>query len=179
MVCRFSTVVFCSIRSAAGSRLGNTLLLWILAGLALLSSLAAQGARFLKKIDSALTDSIAAGERTLRAIVTMQPGFRDAVRNALRKHGDLIKSEHPVIESITAIIHGEDVSELANHPGVKYVSADATVFAGATMQPDSRVSPQNVVTTSTAASWKGAGAAVSTLRQTLGLPADCRLFPDR
>jgi len=131
----------------------------------------AQGHRSLKKIDGALTDSIAAGEQTQRVIVTMQPGFRDGVREALRKHGDIIKSEHPLVESIAAIVHSEDVNELANHPGVKYVSADATVFAGAARQQDWRVSRRDVSTTSKAASWKTDGAIVSTLRQTLGLPA--------
>src|SRR5262245_25743792 len=88
----------------------------------------AQGPKH-NKIDRALAESLAAGDKTERVIITMQPGFRDGVRDALKKHGDVIKSEHPAVESIAAIIHSEDVSELANHPGVQYVSIDATVYA--------------------------------------------------
>src|SRR5262249_29909036 len=118
------------------------------------------------KIDRAVRESLDAGEQTQRVIITVQPGFRDGIRDALKKHGDAITSEHPSVESIAAVIHSSDVEELANHPGIKYVSADATVFAGAVRWPGTR--SKSVV----AVSAKTPGSATqSTLRQTLGLPA--------
>src|SRR5580765_4293065 len=88
----------------------------------------AQDARAQKKIDRAVAESLAAGDKAQRVIITMQPGFRDGVRDALKKHGDVIRSEHPLVESIAATVHSGDINELASHPGVKYVSSDATVY---------------------------------------------------
>lgn len=123
-----------------------------------------------RKVDSALTESVASGAQTQRVIITVEPGFRDGVRDALKKHGDVIKSEHPSIESIAAVVHSADVSELANHPGVRYVSSDATVFAGAARVRPTRWANRTVVTTSNALKSSGSEAQ-STLRQTLGLPS--------
>lgn len=117
------------------------------------------------KIDRALIEMLASGEQTMRVIVTMEPGYRDGVRDALKKHGDVIKSEHPSIESIAAVVHSQDVAELANHAGVKYVSLDATVYAGA-----ARFDDHGTISTSTAVRAAIADSQ-STLRQTLGLPA--------
>src|SRR5262245_50640084 len=91
-----------------------------------------QGQAHRARFDRAIADSLAAGDQTQRVIITVKPGFRDGIRDALKKHGDIIKSEHPSVESIAAVVHSGDVADLANHPGVQYVSSDATVFAGAT-----------------------------------------------
>jgi serine protease AprX len=140
-----------------------------LLGLALsVQSLFAQGAPHRNKIDKALTDALVSGAKTARVIVTMEPGFRDGVRDALKKHGDVIKAEYPSIESIAAIVHSEDITELANHPGIKYVSADATVYAGAVAA--SVQTERGVVTSSFGLTTSGTEIQ-STLRQTLGLSA--------
>ena len=44
------------------------------------------------KIDRALSEALASGSGALRVIVTIAPGFRDGVRDALKKHGDVVKS---------------------------------------------------------------------------------------
>jgi len=51
----------------------------------------AQDARAQKKIDRVVAESLAAGDQAQRVIITMQPGFRDGVRDALKKHGDVIR----------------------------------------------------------------------------------------
>src|SRR5262245_12933516 len=121
------------------------------------------------KIDRALEDSLAAGEKSQRVIITVKPGFRDGIREALRKHGDVIKSEHPSIEAIAAVVHSSDIGELVDHDGVAYVSIDATVNAGASWR-SSRYANQNVVSVSQSGSTSVSGPA-STLRETLGLSA--------
>src|SRR5262245_57205384 len=74
----------------------------------------------------ALADALASGETTQRVIITVKPGFGDGIRDALRKHGDVLRSEHPLVNSIAAEVHSGDIGALADHPGVAYVSIDAT-----------------------------------------------------
>src|SRR5689334_6613197 len=76
-------------------------------------------------IDRALGAALASGAKTQRVIITVKPGFRDGIRDALRKHGDVIKSEHPFVDGIAAVVHSSDVAELADHPAVAYISLDA------------------------------------------------------
>lgn len=121
------------------------------------------------KIDRALADALASGETTARVIITVKPGFRDGIRDALRKHGDVIKSEHPSVEAIAAEIHSGDVQELAAHAGIQYVSIDATVYAGA-VRRFQRGGNRNVVSASSSRRSSGSESQ-SVLRETLGLPA--------
>ena len=123
------------------------------------------------KIDRALQDSLASGERSQRVIITVKPGFRDGIRDALRKHGDVIKSEHPSVDAIAAVVHSSDVAELADHNGVAYVSIDATVYAGAASNWRSARRTNRNVVDATVSSSGSPKAAASTLRETLGLPA--------
>jgi serine protease AprX len=122
-------------------------------------------------IDRALQDSLASGERTQRVIITVKPGFRDGIRDALRKHGDVIKSEHPSVEAIAAVVHSSDVAELAAHGGVAYLSIDATVYAGAVAhwRPGNRL--QRGVIDASASGSSSPKDTATTLRQTLGLSA--------
>src|SRR5262245_13213464 len=121
------------------------LLLLGLSGQSVLAGQASRGSH--NKIDRALADALASGEETQRIIITVLPGFRDGVRDALKSHGDVIKSEHPSVDAIAAIVHSGDISELANHPGIKYVSIDATVYAGAAGRYAGSV-PHTVLSTS-------------------------------
>src|SRR5262249_42324326 len=82
------------------------------------------------KLDRGLTESLATGARTQKIIISVKPGYRDAIRNALKAHGAVIKSEHPLIDAIAAEVHAADVLDLANHDAVNYVSLDAKVSAG-------------------------------------------------
>jgi serine protease AprX len=91
----------------------------------------AQDANPERKIDRALRASLHDGSRTQRIIITIAPGCRATMGDALRKHGDRITAEHPLIDALSAQAHSEDVEELAKHPCVKAVSADADVTADA------------------------------------------------
>ena len=122
------------------------------------------------KIDRGLRESLRAGAATQRVIIVVQPGHRAEIRTALEQHGDRIKGEHPFVNALSATIHSADVTEMANHPWVKSMSIDATVFAGAAAgvaggaKP---VSPGIVVSPIPAPRPSG----LNTLRQTLGLPS--------
>jgi hypothetical protein len=80
------------------------------------------------KIDRALQDALLTGAATQRVIISVKPGYRASVRQALQAHGDLIKSDHPSIDAFSAEIHSADVSELARQPWIDGVSIDATVY---------------------------------------------------
>src|ERR1700730_18008738 len=71
------------------------------------------------------------GAPTQKVIISVMPGYRAGIRQALEAHGDVVKSEHPLVDALAAEIHTGDVSELARHPWFLSVSADATVSAGA------------------------------------------------
>jgi serine protease AprX len=80
------------------------------------------------KLDLALRQKLANGTPShQRVIVTVKPGLRSLLRSALEKHGDELLAEHPSIDALTAIVHGEDLAALANDPAVLSVSIDATV----------------------------------------------------
>jgi serine protease AprX len=123
-------------------------------------SASAKPAAHSPKVDRAVREALAAGEKTHHVIITVQPGFRDTLRKALSGHGDSIKSEHPLIDALAVEIHGADVDEIAKQPWVLAVSADAPVHAKAGKKSSATslvVQPSQ--TTS------------NTLRETLGLPA--------
>jgi serine protease AprX len=114
-----------------------------------------------RKIDRALLESLSHGARTQHIILTVAPGCRAKMLDALRQHGDAVKSEHPLIDAVSAEIHSEDVQELAKHPCVRAVSADADVFAEAGAHTD--FAPVTEVV-------NASQAAPNVLRETLGLP---------
>jgi serine protease AprX len=97
--------------------------------LALASSARAQTAP--QKIDRALHDALQAGPARQHVIITVKPGHRAEIRRALESHGDVVTFEHPLIDALTAEVHGEDVAELGRHPWILSVSLDAIVRAGA------------------------------------------------
>src|SRR5687768_15511305 len=88
---------------------------------------AAQKSNASGKVDRALRDSVREGRSTQHVIITLAPGCRASVLAALRKHGDAIKSEHPLINALSAETHTEDVEELAGSPCVQTIASDAAV----------------------------------------------------
>src|SRR5712692_991209 len=98
------------------------------AGFLLVWSSALQAAPKQAKIDRFLEQSVRAGGSTQSVIITVSdPALRAQIRKSLEAHGDVVKAEHPSIGALTAAIHTEDVAQLATHPGVRFVSTDATV----------------------------------------------------
>ena len=86
------------------------------------------------KIDRAVRNGLRSGLATQSVIITVKPGYRPTLRGALQQHGDRIKSEHPLIESLTVDLHSEDVNELAKQPWIESIALDAVVSAKAETQ---------------------------------------------
>jgi serine protease AprX len=100
-------------------------------GLVLVAGRPALAQSLHSKVDRSLQDSLRSGAATQHVIITIDdPAMRDAIRQSLRAHGDVIESEHPLIGAFAAEIHSGDVELLARHPGVHAVSANARVSAG-------------------------------------------------
>ena len=120
------------------------------------------------KVDRSLRASLRKGAGAQRVIVMTTPGHRGDIRKALESHGDVVSDETDG-DALSAVVHSEDVNELAKHPWVQSVSADATVRAfGAGRRskwneaPFSDVQIQPLQASVPAAS-------TNVLRQTLGL----------
>src|SRR5690349_13112422 len=58
-----------------------------------------------QKVDRAVRNAIAHGEEHQRVIITVAPGYRDTLKQALTKHGDVIKGESSLIESVSVDLH--------------------------------------------------------------------------
>jgi serine protease AprX len=143
-------------------------LLALAAGLLLLAAplASAQDSNPGRKIDKALKESLRKGGRTQRVIITVAPGCRANMLGALRQHGDVIKSEHPLINALSAEAHSEDVEELAKHPCVTAVAADADVYADGAKPTVARGRKPRASTSTV----QSAPATPNVLRETLGLP---------
>ena len=90
------------------------------------------------KLDRALRSVKGGGKQ--RVIVRMKAGGRAAVREALKKHGDAVKAEHPSIEALTAEVHAEDLQALAARGDVESVALDAEVTTTARRSRTTRAS---------------------------------------
>lgn len=86
----------------------------------------AQGHR--SKLDRVLQDVARSGARgSERVIVQTRPGSREALKGALRAHGDVVEAEHPSLDALTVTLHRGDLAGLAANPAVLAVSLDAEV----------------------------------------------------
>jgi serine protease AprX len=121
-------------------------------------SVAASGSR-LHKLDRALRTAVALAPEPQRVIIRTAPGRQGALRAALGAHGDVVESEHPTLDAMTAYVHGEDLVALANDPAVLSVSCDCEVTTFAAKTNAGAGGKRN----------GGGTAAPSELRQLLGL----------
>ena len=80
------------------------------------------------KVDRSLRDSLLTGAATQKVIIMTTSGHRSDIKRALQGHGDVVSGE-TAGDVLTAEVHSSDVDELAKHPWVQSVSADALVFA--------------------------------------------------
>jgi subtilisin family serine protease len=62
-----------------------------------------------------------------RVIIRVRPGSRVALRDSLTAHGDQILAELDSLDALTALVHGEDLGDLADKEFVLSVSTDAIV----------------------------------------------------
>jgi serine protease AprX len=118
------------------------------------------------KVDRGLKESLRSGAPTQRVIITVKAGYRADIRQALERHGDLIRAEHPLIEALSVEIHSEDIDEISKHPWVDAISLDAAVHAGAAADHTNATGQKNGVNAVNGT----VESALGTLRQTLGLP---------
>jgi serine protease AprX len=85
---------------------------------------AAQGRR--SKLDKVLR-AAASHAVPQRVIIQTRPGSRAALKRALQQHGDVVQAEHPGLNALTVVLHGEDLAALEADPSVLSVSIDAEV----------------------------------------------------
>ena len=111
-----------------------------------------------QKIDRAVREGVQTGAATQSVIISVKPGYRETLRLALRQHGDVIKSEHPLIEAVAVQLHTGDLDELARQPWVEAISANAKVSAKGSTTELKTLLTQPTQTLS------------NSLRETLGLP---------
>jgi serine protease AprX len=62
-----------------------------------------------------------------RVIIQTRAGSSAALIQSLQRHGDLVQAEHPSLNALTAVVHGEDLAALEADPAVLSVSIDAEV----------------------------------------------------
>ena len=80
------------------------------------------------KLDRVLQEVVRSGARgSERVIVQARPGSREALKRALRAHGDVVEAEHPSLNALTVTLHRGDLAGLAANPAVLAVSLDAEV----------------------------------------------------
>jgi serine protease AprX len=80
------------------------------------------------RLDTMLRAVVDAGaSQSQRVIIRVRPGSRSEVRKNLAAHGDQILGEHESIDALSAVVHGNDLAELAANDAVLSVSADAIV----------------------------------------------------
>ena len=82
------------------------------------------------KLDINLRAALDAGRRdSQRVIIRTRAGERSALKRTLARHGDRIIADHDSIDSLTAVVHSEDLDTLAAQEGVLSISTDAVVEA--------------------------------------------------
>jgi serine protease AprX len=81
------------------------------------------------KLDRVLREAAASpSPHTQRVIIqTRSAAERAALKKALLAHGDIVEAEHPSLNALTAVVHGEDLAALAADPTAAVVSSDSEV----------------------------------------------------
>ena len=115
------------------------------------------------KVDSALRAALTTNAPAQPVIISVNPGCRPNIRQALEQHGDAIRAEHTLIDAVSARVHSSDIDALAKSACVKSVAIDATVHASATTAQLSGAVLDASATLQTTTT-------INTLRDTLGLP---------
>ena len=80
------------------------------------------------KLDESLRESVERGcVGTQPVIIRTKRGYRQAVRDSLTAHGDVIKGEFPSLDAIAAVVHCDDLSTLPAFDSVASVSLNGPV----------------------------------------------------
>jgi serine protease AprX len=114
-----------------------------------------------QKVDGALRRQIQDGQSSHQVIISVAPGCRTAVSDAIKKHGDSVVAEHDIVDAVSGAVHSADVDQLASSPCVTSIAIDATVYAASQPAWKARTVTTLVETVPVVK---------SVLRDTLGLP---------
>ena len=91
------------------------------------------------KIDRALDRAVLESRDPQRVIIRTKRGGRSAIRRALELHGDLVDGNEDLRDdTLTAMVHADDVAALAASETVLSVSIDAIVTPSAALSPAER-----------------------------------------
>src|SRR5919198_770048 len=119
------------------------------------------------KIDRRVRETLNQGAATQSVIIAVEPGYRPALRDALQRHGDRIRAEHPLVDAVSVEIHSADIVDLSNQPWIKAIASDAPVRPTTLgVDPTKTFTQINQVDMQTSTILQ---TAASTLRDTLGL----------
>src|SRR5437667_10877045 len=89
---------------------------------------AAHASHRLDRLDVRLRAAVDTGaSEPARVIIRVRPGGRAALRDSLVAHGDQILVEHDALDALTALVHADDLTALADNDTVRSISADAVV----------------------------------------------------
>ena len=132
------------------------------------STVSAQDSSSASKVDRSLRAALRKGAAAQHVIVMTAPGHRGEIKQALHDHGDVVSDETDG-DALTAVVHSEDVDQLAKHPFVQSVSADAVVRAVGAGRFPSRAVAMPVAEQLVPRPAIAQAAAQNVLRQTLGL----------
>ncbi len=84
------------------------------------------------KLDESLRESVERGcHGRQEVIITVEPGYREALQPALSVHGDKVTGEFPAINAIAADIHCDDLVALAAFGSIRAVSTNAAIGVAA------------------------------------------------
>jgi serine protease AprX len=117
-----------------------------------LTALAVPGAAYAQaapdaKLDESLRESVERGcVGTQPVIIRTKRGYRQAVRDSLTAHGDVIKGEFSSLEAIAAIVHCEDLATLPAFDSVESVSLNGPVAVQSLIAPILTSTAQSAVT---------------------------------
>jgi serine protease AprX len=81
------------------------------------------------KFDRVLRDAAASQSPAPQRVIiqTRSAAERAALKKALLAHGDVVEAEHPSLNALTVVVHGEDLNGLAANPAAAVVSSDSDV----------------------------------------------------
>jgi serine protease AprX len=91
--------------------------------------LTAQASGHSSKLDRVLREVAASPSPTAQRVIiqTRSAAERAALKKALLAHGDLVEAEHPSLNALTAVVHGQDLAALAADPAAAVISSDSDV----------------------------------------------------
>jgi serine protease AprX len=91
------------------------------------------------KLDETLRESVAQGcVGTQSVIISVEPGYREGLRQTLAAHGDVVTGEFPALNAVAATVHCADLMALASFGSTRAVSTNAPVGVSAAKPKDNR-----------------------------------------